>query len=833
MPQKKAKKKNNKKVRARKHREVLGVVIAAVGLFLFTCMFLSSTGMLGRIIKPVMYGLFGLSAYFMPLLMAGIGGAIAIMDKKKLNKGKISVLLLFIVVILNLLHIFAIRLFDTSSYQNFITSAYTIGGQIKGQGAVNAALTYPVWKLIGTVGSMIFYGCVLVVLTVLFTNMSIKKVGDGVKEKIDGTKSYLERKREQQQEIKAQREQQRLLDEQEQQRQQEEERRKAQLYTGVIPETTEDKIVPIDDAKELETQDFMSKDYSFLGNIKKPEKKLSINNLIEEDEPEDKGSFKVEKFDTQKPQASSAQEPFSIFSAPLNGTGKTVPSFGASGSKDKIISINDTTNYKPAFDMKSKDTGFLHLLKEPEIGLVGGNKLELERKSSILESTLDSFNVSAKVVNITCGPTITRYELQPAHGVKINKILSLQDDIKMALAARDIRIEAPIPGKNAVGIEIPNDKVRTVYLREVLESDAFKKHKSKLSFALGIDIDGNSVVADLHRMPHLLVAGTTGSGKSVCVNNIILSFLYNTTPEEVKMIMIDPKMVEMTSYNDLPHMLIPVVTDSNKAASALRWALNEMEMRYSLFSKSGVKELSTYNANVENEEDKKPSVVVFVDELADLMMVAKAEVEEIICRIAQKGRAAGIHLVLATQRPSVNVITGVIKANIPSRIAFHVVSPIDSRTILDSVGAEKLLGRGDMLFHPNGAAAAKRLQGAFVSEEEIKEITDFIKDNQEAEYNEEVLEQIEKDANAAAGLGTDEGKDYQDELLPEAVKVVLNLNEASTSLLQRKMRLGYARAARIIDEMEEMGIIGSQNGSKRREVLISFEDYERIFGEGN
>ena len=367
-------------------------------------------------------------------------------------------------------------------------------------------------------------------------------------------------------------------------------------------------------------------------------------------------------------------------------------------------------------------------------------------------------------------------------------------------------------------------RVKTLY--------AFRSHKSKLAFALGIDIDGNSVVADLKKMPHLLIAGTTGSGKSVCVNNIILSLLYNTTPKETKMIMIDPKMVEMTSYNDLPHMLIPVVTDSNKAAGALRWALNEMEMRYTLFSKSGVKELSTYNANVDNEEDKKPAIVVFVDELADLMMVAKAEVEEIICRIAQKGRAAGIHLVLATQRPSVNVITGVIKANIPSRIACHVVSPIDSRTILDSVGAERLLGRGDMLFHPNGEGAPKRLQGAFVSEEEIKEITDFIKENATADYSEDVLKEIEKNANAVMGLGTDEDS-FHDELLPEAVKTVLNLNEASTSLLQRKMRLGYARAARIMDEMEEMGIIGPQNGSKRRDVLISFEDYERMFGEGN
>lgn len=793
MPQKKAAKRNTKKdIKARKQREVVGLIMVAAGLFLFTCMFLSSTGLLGRAIKPIMYGLFGLSSYFMPLFIAGIGGALIILDKRKMNKGKVFVLLLFIVVILNLFHVVVVRIFDTSSYWAYISSGYRAGLEITGQGAFNAILTYPIWKLIGTTGSMIFYGCAVLILAVAFTNMSIKKVGSkvsaDVKKKIANTRVTMEKRKAEHQDRRAEKE--RLKNE-------------AILYTGMIEDGLKDEIEDKLDVLELKREED-----SLYAN------KPSINNILEPiDEP-------------PVPVTSG-----SIFSAPFNSVEKSVPGFEPETKSDKVISIDNTKNYKPSTSPKDHESGFLHLLKEPEVGIEMGNKAELETKSNILESTLESFNVTAKVVNITCGPTITRYELQPAHGVKINRILSLQDDIKMALAARDIRIEAPIPGKNAVGIEIPNDKVRTVYLKEVFDSEAFKKHKSKLAFALGIDIDGKSVVADLERMPHLLVAGTTGSGKSVCVNNIILSFLFNTSPEEIKMIMIDPKMVEMTSYNDLPHMLIPVVTDSNKAASALRWALNEMEMRYKLFSQSGVKSLPTYNANVENEEDKKPSIVVFVDELADLMMVAKAEVEEIICRIAQKGRAAGIHLVLATQRPSVNVITGVIKANIPSRIAFHVVSPIDSRTILDSMGADKLLGRGDMLFNPNGAPAPKRLQGAFVSEDEIRDITNFIKENARAEYSEEIMEEIEKDANAAVGLGTDEGG-YQDELLPDAVKIVLNMNEASTSLLQRKMRLGYARAARIVDEMEEMCIIGPQNGSKRRDVLISFEDYERIFGEG-
>lgn len=822
MPNTKAKKRrNNKKVKARKQREVIGLIIAAVGLFLFTCMFMSSTGVLGRYIKPIMYGIFGISAYFMPLFIAGIGGALTILDKKKMNKGKISVLFIFIFVSMNLLHIISVKRFDTSSYMAFINSGYSVGMQIKGQGALNAVLTYPVWKMIGTTGSLIFYSCVLLILLVVFTNMSIKKMGQDVKEKIGDTKSYLDRRKEAQEIKRAEKEQKRLEEEH-------------ALYTAELDMYSD---VP-EDTPELETEDFINKDYSFLGRLKK-EKYGTINNVLDSSEEMDASiveDYEAEKVTideapvVKKSIFSTLPESGSIFSAPLgDGSGKMVLD---DVPGNKTISINDKPKYKPVFEMKSTETGFLHLLKEPDTDMIGKNNKELEEKSNILETTLESFNVSAKVVNITCGPTITRYELQPAHGVKINRILSLQDDIKMALAAKDIRIEAPIPGKNAVGIEIPNDNIRTVYLREVFESDNFRNHRSKLAFALGIDIDGNSVVADLKKMPHLLIAGTTGSGKSVCVNNIILSYLYNTTPQELKMIMIDPKMVEMTSYNDLPHMLIPVVTDSNKAAGALRWALNEMEMRYNLFSKAGVKELSTYNANVEKEEDKKPAIIVFVDELADLMMVAKAEVEEIICRIAQKGRAAGIHLVLATQRPSVNIITGVIKANIPSRIAFHVVSPVDSRTILDSVGADKLLGRGDMLFLPNGANSPKRLQGAFVSEEEIKAITDFIKENATAEYSDDVLGEIEKNTNAVMGLGTDDDT-YHDELLPEAVKLVLNMNEASTSLLQRKMRLGYARAARIIDEMEEMGIIGPQNGSKRREVLISFEDYERLFVEGN
>ncbi|MBQ9624600.1 MAG: DNA translocase FtsK, partial [Clostridia bacterium] len=711
----------------------------------------------GKAVKPIMYGLFGISSYFIALLISAIGGALTVMDGKRLNKGKIVVIFVFVFCFMGLLHIAAIRLFDTSSFISFVKSGYDVGQEIKGQGAFNAIITYPVWKLVGTVGSIIFYACVILLMLVLFTNMSIKRVGEGVKEKLDDTKESMEKFREEREQRKLER-----AEEREERR-----RKKAELHTEPLPNDNQNS----DERKELKMEGFINGEEGYLRRNR--ENKLTVVNFKEnkeegvaenvtqepyEEHTESRLSpAKRRKYFEEEPQSGS------IFSAPLgDGSGKTTL---ATTPGVKSISINDKTKYKPA--SKPAVGGFLHLLKEPDNNFESTNQKELERKSEILEETFESFNVNAMVMNITSGPTITRYEVLPAHGVKINKILSLQDDIKMALAAKDIRIEAPIPGKNAVGIEIPNDSVRTVYLREVLESNSFKVSRSKLTFALGIDIDGNSVVADLKKMPHLLIAGATGSGKSVCVNNIILSFLYNATPEEVKMIMIDPKMVEMTAYNNLPHMLIPVVTDNNKAAGALRWALNEMEMRYNLFSKAGVKELSTYNANVENEEDKKPAIVVFVDELADLMLVAKAEVEDIINRIAAKGRAAGIHLVLATQRPSVNVITGVIKANIPSRIALHVVSQIDSRTILDSAGAEKLLGNGDMLFNPNGAGAPERLQGAYVSEEEIKEITDFIRETAEAEYNEDIINEIEKNTNAVMGLGVSEDAEY-DELLPEA-----------------------------------------------------------------
>jgi len=458
----------------------------------------------------------------------------------------------------------------------------------------------------------------------------------------------------------------------------------------------------------------------------------------------------------------------------------------------------------------------LSLLSRPQPGKhSAADHNEAKRK---LEATLESFGVKATVLDVVRGPAVTRYEVQPAAGVKVSRIVSLTDDIALALAAKDIRMEAPIPGKSAIGIEVPNTEVATVTLREVMESPVFQNAASKLTIALGRDISGQPIVADLARMPHLLVAGATGSGKSVCINGIITSILYKAAPDEVKFLMVDPKMVELNVYNGIPHLLAPVVTDPRRASLALKKIVVEMEKRYEAFSKTGTRNIEGYNAQMkDNPEARLPYIVVIVDELADLMMVAAGDVEDAITRLAQMARAAGIHLIIATQRPSVDVITGVIKANIPSRIAFGVSSQVDSRTILDMAGAEKLLGRGDMLFLPVGMSKPIRVQGAFLSDQEVEAVVQFARDQAQAEYKEDLVPELGDEAQDAV--------DDLDELFDQAVQIVVEAKQASVSLLQRRMRIGYARAARLIDQMEARGIVGPYEGSKPREVLISEGQY--------
>lgn len=470
----------------------------------------------------------------------------------------------------------------------------------------------------------------------------------------------------------------------------------------------------------------------------------------------------------------------------------------------------------------------------PPISLLGrdpGNSsgsgiLEQQKNGRKLEMTLKSFGVEARVINVSAGPTVTRYEVSPSQGVKVSKIVNLADDIALNLAASGIRIEAPIPGKAAVGIEVPNKETKSVYLRTVLESDAFRKHPSKLAFALGEDITGNPIVTDIAKMPHLLIAGATGSGKSVCINTLITSILYKADPKEVKLLLVDPKVVELSVYNGIPHLLIPVVTDPKKASAALNWAVREMLERYNDFAACGVRDIKGFNAMKEEKgepEAKMPQIVIIIDELADLMMAAPGEVEDSICRLAQMARAAGMHLIIATQRPSVDVITGVIKANIPSRLAFAVSSGIDSRTILDMVGAEKLLGKGDMLFYPSGQAKPSRIQGAFVTDKEVEQIVDFLRKSSRPGYTQEMVDQITAVAKTASGLSEE-----TDEFFEQAVDLILEKEKASVSMLQRQFRIGYNRAARLMDELERRGLVGPEEGSKPRKVLITRAQWEEM-----
>ena len=463
-----------------------------------------------------------------------------------------------------------------------------------------------------------------------------------------------------------------------------------------------------------------------------------------------------------------------------------------------------------------------------------------------LQQTLKNFGVNVTVTDVSCGPAVTRYEIQPEMGVKVSKIVNLADDIKLNLAAADIRIEAPIPGKAAVGIEVPNKENVMVPFRELVESEEFQSSKSKISFAVGKDISGKVTVTDIAKMPHLLIAGATGSGKSVCINTIIMSILYKAHPDDVKLIMIDPKVVELSVYNGIPHLMIPVVTDPKKAAGALHWAVNEMTDRYNKFAAANVREINGYNAKVDSIEvpegqerpKKMPQIVIIVDELADLMMVASNDVEEAICRLAQLARAAGIHLVIATQRPSVNVITGLIQANMPSRIAFAVTSGVDSRTILDMNGAEKLLGKGDMLFDPQGTPKPVRVQGAFVSDKEVSDVVEFLTSNNgKAEYNNDMEETLNNmpttGGNTVSISDNDSGNDGRDAYFMDAAQILMDKERASIGMLQRYLKVGFNRAARIMDQLEEAGIVGPEEGTKPRKILMSPEEFAQFIDENS
>jgi len=559
---------------------------------------------------------------------------------------------------------------------------------------------------------------------------------------------------------------------------------------------------PIIDIAEVEEAEVPAADFE------SEEDDIPIIEMAEMDEIEEKPV--MEEIETEQEAAEPAAE-----SIPEEAEEETVP---ASEIPTEPVEEEKPYIYPP-----------IELLgADPQTGSIG-SRSEMIENARKLESTLKSFGVDAKVIQISKGPTVTRYELSPSQGVKVSKIVNLADDIALNLAASGIRIEAPIPGKAAVGIEVPNKETQSVYMRTILESDAFKEHQSKLAFALGQDIAGNPVVTDIAKMPHLLIAGATGSGKSVCINTLITSILYKADPKEVKLLLVDPKVVELSVYNGIPHLLIPVVTDPKKASSALNWAVREMLQRYNDFAAHGVRDIKGFNKMMEEKGDEKgkmPQIVIIIDELADLMMAAPGEVEDAICRLAQMARAAGMHLIIATQRPSVDVITGVIKANIPSRLAFAVSSGIDSRTILDMVGAEKLLGKGDMLFYPQGQSKPSRLQGAFVTDQEVEAIVDFLKKSSRPYYTQETIDQITSTAKTGGGDVED-----SDEFFGQAVDLILEKEKASVSMLQRQFRIGYNRAARLMDDLERHGIVGPEEGSKPRKVLITRSEWEEMTGQ--
>ena len=565
---------------------------------------------------------------------------------------------------------------------------------------------------------------------------------------------------------------------------------------------------------------------SLRDNVKK--KAGSIMDLVENKQPEEESAH------VSEPEHEAAPAPAS--------KSKKTENISETEQEAMNIAIDESQKAPmPVYDYPPID-----LLTQGKHASVAGAEAELRESSACLLDTLDSFNIEAQIIGIVRGPSVTRFELTIPRGIKISRITALSDDIALSLGAANVRI-APIPDKVAVGIEVPNKTVNTVFIRECIGSPAFANAKSRLSFAVGKDITGKPVIGDIAKMPHMLIAGTTGSGKSVCINSMLISLLYKSTPEEVRLIMVDPKMVELGNYNGIPHLLIPVVTDPKKAAGALNWAVGEMERRYKLFADHQVRNLVGYNdlmrsekAKAEQTEDGHPEqyqvlpqIVIVIDELADLMMVAAKEVENSICRIAQKARAAGMHLVVATQRPSADVITGIMKANIPSRIAFAVASQIESRIILDTTGAEKLIGKGDMLYAPLGEGKPTRVQGCFISNEEIEAVIARIKETSTAEYSEEILEHIEQQAeqvgnNKGGGSGTNDPGDDEDELIEEAIEVIMDCRQAATTMLQRRLKLGYSRAARIIDQIEDRGIIGPSEGSKPRQILISREDWQEM-----
>lgn len=782
--------------RGRKKQKKVSLDIAVVSMIiisiLLAVLIYTNSGFIGEHLSPVLGGIMGIIKYILPIGTFIISIYLACHKEKEYLSTKLLQYTAFLICISIMLSVFQISAGNiniTKDVKSIAEQAYYLGERDIGGGIIGAVLAAPLINLMGSLGAVILTVGIAVVLLIF---MFAIKPADVIANMVD---SMAER-----------REEKRQLREQEKKNNNSNNKLNNVKQIETKKETARERRIR---EKEEEKQRAMEID----------ENQLTINlNGLEENR-------KISKLNHGKDEINAlGQENFKPNVIENNLFKKE--------AETKEEKVKEVLKLQHTIAVEEDNYEFppIELLAQGEPKGLKGGKKSLTDTATKLQKTLYSFGVSAKVENVSVGPAITRYELKPAEGVRVSKIANLADDIALNLAAESIRIEAPIPGKQAVGIEVPNKENEIVHFRDIIDTEEFKKHKSKLAFALGKDVAGKEIITDISKMPHVMIAGATGSGKSVCINTMISSIIYKAKPSEVKLVMIDPKIVELSVYNGIPHLLIPVVTDPKKAAGALAWAVQEMENRYATFAAKGVRDLNGYNEAIKKEKDigRLPHIVIIIDELADLMMVAKNDVEDAICRLAQKARAAGMHLVIATQRPSVDVITGLIKANIPSRIAFAVSSQVDSRTILDMVGAEKLLGKGDMLFYPTGAPKPVRVQGAFVSDSEVEKIVDFVKVNSTAAYREDIMESIENSNKSDREIAEESEDDDTDPFLMDAIDTVVETGQASTSFIQRRFKVGYARAGRIIDQMEERGIISGYQGSKPREVLVSKERWAEL-----
>lgn len=824
--------------------EVFLIVLFAVAVFLFICNF-GIAGVVGDTISNIMFGVFGLTAYVMPLALfvmiafgtVNSGNVIAI---RKLVSGVVLVLLVGV-----LCEFFAGTLGETETYQ--IKTIYENSSiNHNGGGVIGGSLAYLLYHFLGMVGSVLVILVAVIISVVILTDKSfvsgVKRGGQKVYERSKEDAAYRRerariRREEMEEERKRRQEEQKI-------RQEELENEKIlrmdKKVTGVMLDTSLTERDSFekgrDDIHEINLTDFEEQvDHAI---------KEQVDYAVKEPKEEETYSFDQIKIhnayeDTGKDELSEItggyeEEHTKAEEAPERVTEQKPEQ----KTEQNIIVTKPPVPMKPPVSKKYIFPPINKLVKGTSKG--GDSARELKETAQRLQQTLQTFGVRVTITDISQGPAVTRFEMQPEQGVKVSKIVGLSDDIKLNLAATDIRIEAPIPGKAAVGIEVPNKENTMVALRDLLESKEFKEFPSKLAFAVGKDIAGKVVVADIAKMPHMLIAGATGSGKSVCINTLIMSILYKAHPDDVKLIMVDPKVVELSVYNGIPHLLIPVVTDPKKASAALQWGVAEMTDRYQKFADFNVRDLKGYNKKVEGMHEagdpeapqKLPQIVIIVDELADLMMVAPGEVEEAICRLAQLARACGIHLIIATQRPSVDVITGLIKANMPSRVAFSVSSGVDSRTILDMNGAEKLLGKGDMLFYPQGYSKPARVQGAFVSDKEVSDVVEFLKNQTLGNiYDPDIQDKIATYGGSGGASGASGDGTEKDQYFVEAAKFIIEKDKASIGMLQRVFKIGFNRAARIMDQLCEAGVVGEEEGTKPRKVLMSMEQFEQYIEE--